>query len=149
MLCLWCRLAAVPQFEPNLGTSICQGCGPKKEERKKKKKKEQKRHQTVQMPGSLEGMGWLEVPQGRVRPRAGVHIQTRQSPLERCLKTQCLMEVAIQLRQGCHPSWSEDRLSQDFPETHEQFAYVQVQVCKPYKWEARSSRRGAVVNESD
>ena len=43
LLWLWCRLvAAAPIRPPNLGTSICCGCGPKKAKKKKKKKKKKK-----------------------------------------------------------------------------------------------------------
>ena len=39
--------------------------------------------------------------------------------------------------QGCHLCWSEEVLSQDFPETPEESAYCWVQGCEYCKCEAR------------
>ena len=38
---LWCRLAAIAPIDltPGLGTSICQGCSPKKKKKRKERKK--------------------------------------------------------------------------------------------------------------
>ena len=52
LLWLWHRLAAAADSTPSLGTSKCQGCGPKekKEKKRKEKKRKEKKRKGKEMP---------------------------------------------------------------------------------------------------
>ena len=92
LLWLWCRPGALAPFStPSLGTSICRGCGPKKDQKKKKieNRRKQVKHclsspchcvKREEMPSwefiptpTLCGWWWRALEQGICVPKLTMH----------------------------------------------------------------------------